>query len=43
MAKCRNCGAKVFWAFNEDGRSMGFDLLNVNRCELFKAEFLEVM
>lgn len=25
MAECRNCGAKVFWAFNEDGRSMGFD------------------
>jgi hypothetical protein len=25
MSKCRVCGARVFWAFDEDGRSVGMD------------------
>lgn len=25
MAECRGCGARVFWAFDEDGRSVGMD------------------
>lgn len=25
MAECRDCVARVFWAFTEEGRSMGFD------------------
>jgi hypothetical protein len=25
MSKCRVCGARVFWAFDVDGRSVGMD------------------